>query len=141
MFEKKTCERCGKQYRMRTISENKGRYYCSDCLKKCLVCGNKLPMRLWFGQTCSVTQGLFGNPFTQAKEREEKPWIGSGLCMDCYRKKVEKEKEEQKLIREAQLSQAKEILETPTVWVCHYCNTVNRGRFCSNCGASRKKEK
>ena len=140
MFEKKTCERCGKQYRMSSLSENKGRHLCHDCIQHCSVCGKKLPKALWFGQVCSITQGLIGNVFTQAKEREEKPWIGSGLCMDCYRKKVDKEQEEQRLIREAQLLQAKEVLETPTVWVCHYCNTVNRGRFCSECGASRKKE-
>ena len=141
MFEKITCERCGKQYRTKTMSENKGRHYCSDCIKKCLNCGKKLPMDRWFGRTCTVTQLFFGNPFTRAKEREEKKWIGSGLCEDCYRKKVEKEREEQRLIREAQLAQARETLETPTVWVCRYCHTVNRGRFCSVCGASRKKEK
>jgi len=141
MFEKKTCERCGKQYRIKTISENKGRSYCNDCLKKCLVCGKKLPFAHFFGQTSSATQAFFGNVFTQAKEREEKHWIGSGLCMDCYRKKVDKEQEEHRLIKEAQLAQAKEALETPNVWVCRYCHTVNRGRFCSECGASRKKEK
>ena len=69
------------------------------------------------------------------------PWVGSGLCMDCWRAKEDKERKEQELIKQAQLTQAKETLETPTVWICPYCNTVNRGRFCSECGASRKKEK
>ena len=58
--------------------------------------------------------------------------------MECYRAKVDRETKEEQLIRQAQLAQAKETLETPSVWVCKYCNTVNRGRFCSNCGASRK---
>lgn len=141
MFEKTTCERCGKQYRAKTMSENKGRHYCKNCISKCLVCGKKLPIARYFGQTASLTQAFFGNPFTQAKEREEKPWIGSGLCEDCYRKKTDEQEEEQRLIREAELAKARETLKTPEVWVCHYCNTINRGRFCCECGASRKKEK
>jgi membrane protease subunit (stomatin/prohibitin family) len=95
-------------------------------------------MAHWFGQTSSVSQGLLGNAFSQAKEREEKRWIGSGLCIECYRAKVDRETKEEQLIRQAQLAQAKETLETPSVWVCKHCNTVNRGRFCSNCGVSRK---
>jgi len=139
VLDKRTCERCGKQYRMRTISENKARYFCADCLKKCSVCGNKLPMAHWFGQTCSVTQGFVGNVFTQAMERQEKPWIGSGLCLPCYQAKVKKEQEEQQLLRQAQLVQAKETIETPSTWTCSYCNAVNRGNFCFNCGSARQK--
>ena len=141
MFEKKTCERCGKQYKGRTTSENKGRHLCRDCVTHCSVCGKKLPFAHFFGNNTSITGAFFGNVFTRAQEKKDKSWIGSGLCMDCWRAKEEEERKEQELIRKAQLSQAKETLETPTVWVCHYCNTVNRGRFCSNCGASRKKEK
>lgn len=48
--------------------------------------------------------------------------------------------EEQELIKQAKLAKAREILETPTVWECGYCKTVNRGRFCSNCGSPRKKQ-
>jgi len=140
VFEKKTCERCGKQYRIRTISENKGRHLCRHCIQFCEDCGRKLPQSHRLGQSCSITQAFVGNQLTWAKEREEKPWIGSGLCMDCWRAREQKKTEEEQLIRKAQLAQARETLETPTVWVCQYCRTVNRGRFCSNCGASRKQE-
>jgi hypothetical protein len=34
-------------------------------------------------------------------ERQEKPWIGSGLRMNCYHAKEKKEAEEQELIKEA----------------------------------------
>jgi len=140
VFKKKTCERCEKQYRMRTISENRGRFLCHDCIKHCSECGNKLPKAHWFGQSCSITTGLLGTPNAKRTEYQEKPWIGSGMCMDCYRAKEDREREEQLLIKKAQLAHAKETLETPSVWVCQYCRTVNRGRFCSNCGASRKQE-
>lgn len=140
MFEKKTCERCGAKYRQQTTSESKGRHFCKHCVTHCSVCGEKLPFSNFYGQISSATQAFFGNVFTQSKEREEKKWIGSGMCMRCYRAKEDKEREEQKLIKEAQLAQAKETLETPTVWVCGYCKAVNRGRFCSNCGSARKKE-
>jgi hypothetical protein len=133
MFEKKTCERCGKQYSMRTISENKGRHLCRDCVKSCSICGANLPMSNWLGQTYTV------NPLAHSFERQEKPWIGSGMCMACFNKKIEQEEQEQELIRKAKLAHAKEILETPTVWECIYCKTINRGNFCANCGSPRKK--
>jgi len=139
MFKKKTCERCGKEYRGAGLSENKGRYFCRDCTKKCMFCGKGLPMAHWFGQTCSITQGFVGNVFTQAMERQEKPWIGSGLCMSCYQDKVRKEQEEQQLLRQAQLVQARETLETPSTWTCSYCSAVNKGNFCFNCGSARQK--
>ena len=50
------------------------------------------------------------------------------------------EAEEEQLLREAKLAKAREVLETPTVWECEYCKTVNRGRFCSNCGSPRRKQ-
>ena len=56
----------------------------------------------------SVTQAFAGNVLTQKFERQEKPWIGSGICMSCFNSKIEQEEKEQKLIREAQLSQALE---------------------------------
>ena len=138
MFSKKKCERCGKEYRMRTISENRGEYLRNDCVTHCSVCEKKLPISHRFGEQSSLFTA-FTIPYTEArKEYLEKPWIGSGLCMECYNAKVEKEQKEQKLPREAQLRQAKEILETPTVWKCEYCKTVNRGNFCSNCGSPRR---
>lgn len=133
MFEKKTCERCGKQYSMRTISENRSKHFCRDCVKTCSSCGKQLPMAHWFGQTYTA------NAFAHSLEKQEKPWVGSGICLECYNGKITQEEKEQKLIREAQLAQAKEILETPSVWECTYCKTVNKGNFCSNCGSSRKK--
>lgn len=133
MFEKKTCDRCGKQYSMRTISENRGKHLCRDCIKTCSICGDKLPMSHWFGQSYRA------DDFAQSLERQNKPWIGSGICLKCYNNKIEQEEKERRLIRDAQLAKAKETLETPRVWNCSYCSTVNRGNFCSNCGVSRKK--
>jgi rubrerythrin len=86
-----------------------------------------------------MTQAFVGNPLTQAMERQQKPWIGSGLCMDCYNAKTTREEKEQQFIREAQLREAKDIINTPIVWDCPYCKTVNRGNFCSNCGSPRKR--
>jgi hypothetical protein len=74
------------------------------------------------------------------REYLEKPWIGSGLCVECYGKKLSQEEEEQRLLKEAKLARAREILETPTVWECGYCKTVNRGKFCANCGSPKKKQ-
>jgi hypothetical protein len=71
-------------------------------------------------------------------ERQEKPWIGSGLCMDCYHTKERKEQEELAIIKEAKLRKAKEIIETPMTWTCQYCNAVNRGNFCFNCGSPKQ---
>jgi hypothetical protein len=90
-------------------------------------------MSNWLGQTYTA------NPLAHSLEKQEKPWVGSGICMSCFNKKLEKEESEQKLIREAQLAQAREVLETPTVWECTFCKTVNRGNFCANCGSPRKK--
>jgi len=84
-------------------------------------------MSHWFGQTFT------DDAFVQSLERQGKPWVGSGICLECYNKKIAQEEKEQRLIREAQLAQAKGILEKPTTWECGYCKTMNRGNFCSNC--------
>jgi len=70
-----------------------------------------------------------------------KPHFGSGLCKTCFDKKREQERENYRIIEEAKIKQAKEILETPTVWECPHCDMVNRGNFCPNCGSPRKKKK
>jgi len=88
MFKKLKCERCGKQYRMKTISENRGKHYCSDCLKKCSDCGKKIPMSNWFGQTGSVT-GAFLGPVAGSLRDSRRPWIGSGKCNECFWKEQE----------------------------------------------------
>lgn len=132
MFEKKTCERCGKQYRMRTISENRGKFYCPDCLKLCSKCGKKLPRSNYLGETTSLGTAVFGTYKDTQSEFLQKPWIGSGLCNECYWN-------EQDILKQAKLKKAQETLETPTFWECGYCKTVNKGNFCSNCGATRKK--
>lgn len=132
IFEKKTCERCGKQYSIRTTSENRGKHICRDCLKLCSTCGKKLPQSNMLGQSCSLTTAVFGTFHDQRNEFTQKPWIGSGKCDECYWK-------EQDLLKQAELRQAREIVETPTIWECEYCKTVNRGNFCSNCGGPRHK--
>jgi hypothetical protein len=54
-------------------------------------------MERWFGQSMSVGTGI-GLAFTPLallpsaqREHLEKPWIGSGLCVECYNKKVSRE--------------------------------------------------
>ena len=130
MFEKKICERCGKQYSMRTISENRGKHVCRDCLKLCSVCGKKLPQSNILGQSCSMTTAVFGTLQDRRNEFTQRPWIGSGKCDECYWK-------EQDLLKQGQLRQAQETIETPAIWECEYCKTVNTGNFCSNCGGTR----
>lgn len=127
LFSKKICERCGKEYRFRTISENKGHYLCRECIRHCSKCGKKIPLTNVLGQTFTV---LNFNPIQKAYEQQTP--VGSGLCNKCFY-------EEQELLKQAQLRQAQEVIETPSVWTCEYCQTVNRGNFCFNCGASRKK--
>jgi len=139
----KVCERCGNKYHFGNISENVGHHLCRTCLEKCSVCGKKIPFINKLGQRCSVSTGLF-TPIALIgtagqQERKEKPWIGSGLCMECYNAKRLKEEEEQELFKQAKLKKAKDILETPSVWECPYCNAVNRGNFCSNCGSPRRR--
>ena len=92
MFQKKTCERCGKQYRQGTFSEKKGRYYCSDCMKKCLVCGGELPVHHEVGADVELSR--------YSAEIKLIPGIGSGLCMSCYQAKIKKEQGEQQSIRQ-----------------------------------------
>lgn len=132
MFDKKTCERCGKQYSIRTISENRGKHLCRDCLQTCSKCGNNLPRSNYLGETASFGTALLGTYGDIQGESLRKPWIGSGLCNSCYWG-------EQETLKQAQLKNAQEILETPTIWECGNCKTVNKGNFCSNCGSSRKK--
>ena len=138
-----TCERYGKSYRF--FADHGGHKLCRDCWDKCTMCGQKLPMSNKIGSTMTVGTALF-TPIAMLQisgnlERQDKPWIGSGLCMNCYHAKEKQETEEQELIKQAKLAKAREILETPAVWECEYCNSVNRGRFCSNCGSPRKKQK
>jgi hypothetical protein len=143
MFDKKECERCGKEYRGSNMSSSRGKSLCLDCVKHCSVCEKKLPYERWFGQSCSVGTALFTPlalmPLAQ-REHLDKPWIGSGLCVECYSRKAAQEEDEEKLLREAKLAKAREILQTPTNWECGYCKTINRGKFCSNCGSPRKKQ-
>jgi hypothetical protein len=82
------CERCGKEYRIRTISENHGKHFCRDCTKICLVCGKKLPMSNWFGQDASITGAFLASiPATAGigvLHELRRPWIGSGMCNECF---------------------------------------------------------
>lgn len=133
MFEKKTCERCGTQYRVRTISENKGKYLCHNCIGLCSKCGKNLPRSNYLGETASLGTALLGTYGDIQNESSRKPWVGSGLCNSCYWN-------EQEILKQAKLKKAQEILETPTIWECGFCKTVNEGKFCSNCGSPRKKE-
>jgi hypothetical protein len=99
MFEKVKCERCGEEYRVKTLSENRGKHFCHNCVKICQNCGRKLPMERWFGQPCStstaIAAGIFGSIPNQMRANQEylqKPWIGSGLCDACYRSQQKKSK-------------------------------------------------
>jgi hypothetical protein len=137
-----TCERCGEGYRF--FVDHGGHKLCRGCWDRCSVCGQKLPLSNKIGNTMSMGTALF-TPMATLQiagrlERQDKPWIGSGLCMNCYHAKEKQEQDEERLLREAKLAKAREILETPTVWECGYCNTVNKGKFCSNCGSPRKKQ-
>ncbi len=137
----KTCERCGKTYRF--FADQGGHRICKDCWNSCSNCGQKLPMANKIGMTMSTGTAFF-TPIAMLQisgkiERQEKPWIGSGLCMNCYHAKEKKEMEEQELIKQAQLRQARDIIETPLTWDCPYCATINRGNFCCNCGSARKR--
>ena len=127
MFQKKTCERCGKQYRRSTSSEKKGRHYCSDCIKKCSVCGGKLPVHHQIGAEVELSR--------HSPEVKSIPGIGSGLCLPCYIAKIKKEQEEKQSNR-----QAEETTETRATWICSYCKAVNSGNFCFSCGSPQKKE-
>lgn len=136
-----TCEKCGKEYRF--FPDHGGHKLCRDCLHKCSICGQKLPISNIIGAQMTAGTALFTPmamlQFSGKLERQEKPWIGSGLCMNCYRAKERKELKEQELIKEAQLRQAKDIIETPSTWDCPYCKAINRGNFCQNCGSARKR--
>lgn len=59
--------------------------------------------------------------------------------MDCYNAKIKREEAELRLIRQGQIREARDTLETPVNWGCPYCQAVNRGNFCSNCGSPRKR--
>jgi hypothetical protein len=135
------CERCGHEYRF--FVDHGGHKLCRNCWDRCSICGQKLPMSNKIGQTMTAGTALF-TPMAMLSiagkmEKEQKPWLGSGLCMNCYHAKEKKEMEEQDLIRKAQLRQARDIVETPSTWDCPYCKTVNRGNFCQNCGSPRKR--
>jgi hypothetical protein len=138
VFDKKSCERCGIEYRA-SASGTRGKQVCPDCCKHCSKCGANLPLQRWFGQTSSVETALFGPMVYAQREYKDKPWIGSGLCTDCYNRKISQEEEEERILRKAKLVEAKEILKTPTVWECNYCKAINRGNLCDNCGSPRKK--
>jgi len=42
------------------------------------------------------------------------------------------------ILQSEKLNKLKKNLETPNIWKCEYCGTINTGKFCSNCGAPRK---
>ena len=125
MLQKKTCERCGKQYWRSTFSEKKGRYYCSDCMKKCLVCGSELPEHHKFGADVELSR--------YSSKIKLIPGVGSGLCIPCYLARIKKEQGEQLSIR-----LDRETIETPATWTCSYCKSINSGNFCFNCGSFRR---
>jgi hypothetical protein len=135
-----TCERCGNEYRF--FVDHGGHKLCRDCWNKCSICGKKLPLSNKIGAQMTLGSALFSPvalfQVTGKLEREQKPWIGSGLCMDCYHDKERKEREEMEIIKEAKLRRAKEIIETPMTWTCQYCNAVNKGNFCFNCGSPKQ---
>jgi hypothetical protein len=88
MFDKLACEKCGKEYRVKTISENRGKHLCKDCISHCSTCGAKLPMANWYGQTGSVT-GAFLGPVAGSLHDSRRPAIGSGKCNACFWKEQE----------------------------------------------------
>ncbi len=92
MFGKKKCERCGKQYRLKTISENKGKHLCFNCVSHCSVCGKKLPRSNYYGETASITGALLG-PAAGSLRDSRRPHIGSGMCNECFYKKQERKEE------------------------------------------------
>lgn len=136
----KVCERCGNEYRF--FADHGGHKLCRNCWNKCSICGKKLSFSNKIGSEMTLGTALFSPialyQITGKLERQQKPWIGSGLCMDCYHVKERKEQEELAIIKEAKLRQAKAIIETPITWVCQYCNAVNGGNFCFNCGSHRQ---
>jgi hypothetical protein len=85
----KVCERCGTKYRLRTISENKGKHLCRDCVSHCSVCGKKLPRSNYFGETASIT-GAFLGPVAGSLRDSRRPHIGSGMCIECFYKEHER---------------------------------------------------
>jgi NAD-dependent SIR2 family protein deacetylase len=89
MLEKLKCERCGKEYRIRTISENRGKHLCRECISHCSVCGVKLPRSNYFGETASLT-GTFLGPVAGSLRDMRRPWIGSGMCNKCFWKQQNK---------------------------------------------------
>ncbi len=94
-----TCERCGKNYTVKTISEKLGKHYCRDCTKHCSVCGRSLPMSNWFGQDASLTGAVFMSTGLGAlglSRDMRNASIGSGMCNECFYK--EKEKREQAIL-------------------------------------------
>ena len=127
MFQRKTCERCGKQYWRGTSSEKKGKHYCSDCLEKCLVCGGELPAHHKVGADVELSR--------YSPNIKLIPGAGSGLCLPCYIAKFKKEQGEQPPI-----GQTDETVEMSATWVCSYCKAINSSNFCFNCGSARKKE-
>jgi hypothetical protein len=82
------CERCSKDYRIRTISENLGKHLCRDCIKHCSICGKGLPSSNWFGQDVSITGGIMASfPATAGiaiLQELKRPWVGSGMCNACF---------------------------------------------------------
>lgn len=95
----KVCERCGKKYRLRTISENKGKHLCRDCVAHCSVCGKKLPRSNYFGETASIV-GAFLGPIGGSLRDNRRPHVGSGMCNECFYKEQERLKKNGEKIKD-----------------------------------------
>lgn len=109
------------------FQRTKGTTYAENVSDVALNVGTRFPLTNHLGQTMTF---LNSNPMQKAFEQQTP--VGSGLCNRCFY-------EEQELLKQAQLRQAQEVLETPSTWTCSYCNAVNRGNFCFNCGSARQK--
>lgn len=106
-------------------SQKKGKNYCSECLKKCLVCGGKVPMYHEIGADVKLSR--------YASAIKTVPGIGSGLCMTCFLTQFKKEQAAQHSIKDTTI-----IIETSPTWTCPYCKAVNTSNYCFNCGSVRK---
>jgi len=120
VLKKKVCERCGKEYRLRTIAENRGKYLCSDCLKHCSMCGRKIPTSRWLGQTFT---------FLGIGQENEPGWVGSGICEEC----------EMRIKRDGRVKPTEPEFKG-SLWRCEYCHSQNREKneLCFYCGAPRR---
>ena len=121
------CERCGQEYRIRTISENRGKHLCRDCTSHCSVCNNKLPRSNFFGETASIT-GAFLGPIAGSLRDSRIPHIGSGMCNECFYKEQKRQ--------QAQMAPTLTVQHSEAHNFCRYCGIGNEtdAIFCKSCG-------